>query len=219
MRQRDKAILNDLQRFRVMSRDDIADIHFAGLNNAIGNCNAVLKRLYRDKLIERTADMLPYLYFPIDGAIKKDSAKLRHFLEIVRVYRDMRKYAEPSAFTVEAKYGKGLAEPDIFAIWRGSPLFIEVQRSQYSDKVMAEKIARYEALRDSNIIAKEPWQPKGRAPIFPAILILTPTRYAISSNLTIMQAPSIADFLSQVKIETPQPVKQPSNGGIKIRLS
>lgn len=48
MRNRDKAILNDLKRFRCMSRDDIIDLHFQGLNNAVTCCNTVMKRLRRD---------------------------------------------------------------------------------------------------------------------------------------------------------------------------
>lgn len=212
MRQRDKEIIADLARFRVMSRDDICALHFAGLKNATGNCNAVLKRLVRDGLIDRSCETQPYLYFPAEGSIRKDSAKIRHFLEIVRVYRDMRKFAEPSAFVVEAKYGKGLAEPDIFAIWRGSPLFVEVQRNHYSDKVMAEKIARYEVLQAAGVIANEPWQPKGRAPIFPAILIISPTRYAVKTELVVLQAPSIASFVAKLQ------VAQPSVGGIKVRI-
>ena len=35
-------------------------------------------------------------------------------------------------------------EPDIFAIWRKSPFFIEVQNSIYSKAVMQAKIKRYE---------------------------------------------------------------------------
>ena len=33
MKNRDKAIIKDLQRFRCMSRDDIIDLHFQGLKS------------------------------------------------------------------------------------------------------------------------------------------------------------------------------------------
>lgn len=221
MRARDRAIIDDIQRFRVMSRDDIADIHFAGLKCASSNANSVLTRLFRAGIIDRSTDYIPYLYFPVDKPIKKDSAKIRHFLEIVRVYRDMIKVERPSVFTVEAKYAKGLAEPDIFAIWKGSPLFVECQRSHYSQQVMTEKIERYESLKDSGLVDAEPWQPKNKPPVFPAILILSPTRYAVESDsLTIMQAQSIGDFLQKMNVQSPPaPVKKSAEGGIKFKLT
>lgn len=52
MKKRDIAILNDLERFRVLSRNDIIDLHFANLKNPIASCNSVLKRLRRDGYIE-----------------------------------------------------------------------------------------------------------------------------------------------------------------------
>lgn len=221
MRARDRAIIDDIQRFRVMSRDDIASIHFAGLKYASSNANSVLTRLFRAGLIDRSTDYIPYLYFPVEKPIKKDSAKVRHFLEIVRVYRDMIKVERPSVFTVEAKYGPKYAQPDIFTVWKSSPLWIEVQRSHYTQQVMNEKIERYELLKESGIIDAEPWQPKNKPPVFPAILILSPTRYAVESDsLTIMQAQSISDFLQKMNVQSPPaPVKKSAEGGIKFKLT
>lgn len=213
MKQRDKNIINDLQRFRVMSRDDITELHFKGLKNPTGNCNTVLKRLFRDGYIDRNTNTQPYLYFPKEKTIKKDSAKIPHFLEILHTYKDMMKYKIPSVFTVEPKYGKGFMEPDIFTIWKGAPLWIEVQRSIYSEEVMLEKINRYEAYYDSGLIMKESWQPKDN-PIFPAILILSSTRYPVeSSRIKIMQAKSISEFM--VSLEKPKPT---TSDGIKIKI-
>lgn len=213
MKPRDKSILNDLTRFRVLSRDDITDLHFKGLKNPIGNCNTVLKRLFRDGYIDRNTNTSPYLYFPKEKTIKKDSAKIPHFLEIVQTYKDMLKYKIPSVFLVEPKYGKGFMEPDIFTIWKGAPLWIEVQRSQYTEEVMTDKINRYEAFYNSGLITKESWQPKEN-PIFPAILILCPSRYPVASErIKIMQAKSISEFM--LSIEKPKEVKAE---GIKIKM-
>jgi hypothetical protein len=196
MPKRDYDIISDLKRFRVMTRDDIIDIHFKGVKHPVTQANATLLRLYRQGQIERSTDHQPFLYFPADNHIKKNSAKIPHFLEIVGVYRQMLRYAKPWTFTVEPKYGKGLAEPDVFAIFKASPLFIEVQRSNYTDKQINDKIARYEALFDSKIVHKESWQPTGRQPIFPAVLILTESRYAVSSNrFPIIQARTIDEFM------------------------
>lgn len=200
MTKRDYDIISDLKRFRVMTRDDIIDIHFRGVKHPVTQANSTLLRLYRQGLIQRSTDHQPYLYFPEEKHIKKNSTKIPHYLKIVGVYRDMLRHAGPRTFIVEPKYGKGLAEPDIFAIFKGSPLFIEVQRSVYNDRQINDKIARYEALFDSKIIQREPWQPLNRPPIFPAVLVLTDTRYAVNSNrFPIIQAQSIDQFVRLVE--------------------
>jgi hypothetical protein len=218
LRKRDKEIIANLERFRCMSRDDIVDIHFAHLKNPINSANTVLKRMYRDKLIERSTNFQPFVYFPADSKMKKGSAKIPHFLAIVDVYKQLRYYKEPRTFIVEPKYGKGYMEPDIFTIWRGTPMFIEVQRSVYSESVMSEKIKRYEAYYDSDEWKTEPWQPENKA-VFPGILILTDTRYAIKSDrLKVLQAPSIDDFVSSIRKNAPPSRVKSENGAIKLKL-
>ena len=89
-------------------------------------------------------------------------------------------------------------EPDIFAIWRKSPFFIEVQKSIYSKAVMQTKIKRYESYFVSMEWQKEPWQPK-HTYVFPSVLLLTDSTYPISSsNFRIFQSFSIQSFLEQV---------------------
>ena len=218
MNARDRAIIADLERFRCMSRDDIAAIHFANVSNAVTAANRTMLRLYRQGLVDRSTEFQPFVYFPADNAIKKNSAKIPHFIELVRVYRDMLAYAKPARFNVEVKYDKGLAEPDIFTIWKGSPLFIEVQRSAYTDRQMTDKIARYEALYQSGKVHAEPWQPVNRK-VFPALLILTKTRYAVhSDNFAIVQAESIADFMRTMKQPIINNERKTKQSGIKIRI-
>ena len=214
MKQRDKQILDDLIQFRCMSRDDIVDLHFKGLKNPVNSCNSVLKRMHRDNLIERSTHFYPYVYFPAGKTIKKDSAKVPHFLEIVKVYRDMCQYKKPTVFTVEPKYGKGNVEPDIFAIWKGTPFFIEVQRSVYTDQVMSEKMERYEALKLSGSIKEEPWQPEGKE-IFPTILLLTNNRYNLQPDMKVIQLKDIHEFIKMVEQKTVKPSSPP---GIKVRI-
>nr|WP_259549365.1 replication-relaxation family protein [Heyndrickxia oleronia] len=217
MNKRDRAIIDDLERFRCMSRDDIADIHFRNVSNSITAANRTLLRLYRLGKIDRSTDFQPFVYFTADNGIRKDSQKIPHFLELVRVYRDMLAFVKPMRFNVEVKYSKGLAEPDIFAIWKGSPLFIEVQRSAYSDRQINDKIARYEALYQSGLVFDEPWQPNARK-VFPAVLILSKTRYAVKSdNFAIMQAESIADFVRMVEPKE-KPVSFKQTGGIRLKI-
>ncbi|MFB7260531.1 hypothetical protein [Streptomyces nojiriensis] len=201
-----------------MSRDDIADIHFRNVSNSITAANRTLLRLYRLGKIDRSTEFQPFVYFPAGNSIRKDSQKIPHFLELVRVYRDMLAFAKPTRFNVEVKYAKGLAEPDIFSVWKGSPLFIEVQRSKYSERQINDKIARYEALYQSKLVFDEPWQPTSKK-VFPTVLILSKTRYAIKSdNFTIIQAESIADFVRMVepKEKPVAPIKLA--GGIKLKI-
>jgi hypothetical protein len=198
MRKRDLAILNDLTRFRCMTRDDIIDLHFSQLKNPVTCANTVLKRLRRDGYIEANMQHQPYLYFISPSPIKKDSAKIPHFLKIVEFYKHIRKLEEPKTFIVEPKYAKGYMEPDIFMIWKRAPFFVEIQRSAYSEKVMNDKVHRYEAYYMSNEWKEEPWQPKDRK-IFPRVLIVTDTRYKIQSeNIKFFQVQNIDDFINAV---------------------
>ncbi|PED34369.1 hypothetical protein COK25_10095 [Bacillus cereus] len=201
MRNRDKAILNNLKRFRCMSRDDIIDLHFQGLKNAVTCCNTVMKRLRRDGHVDANISQQPYIYFPQSSTLRKTSQKIPHFLGIVDVYKQLIYYEKPKLFKVEPKYGKAFMEPDAFTIWRRSPFFIEVQRSVYSKKVMQDKINRYELYFHSQEWHNESWQPK-EFKYFPSILIITEKYYNISSfSLRIFQASSISNFLNSLAVK------------------
>ena len=185
-----------------MSLDDIANIHFGHLKRPKNSANNVLNRLYRDGRIKRSTKVQPYLYFGPDTNIKENSAKIGHYLAIVDTYKDILKQGPISIFNVEPKYGpKGTVEPDVFSIALRTPFFMEVQNTIYSDKLMKEKMDRYEKFYESGIITKEPWQPKGKEPILPCVIIITQHRYAISNNYSfeIFQAESFSQFLESVK--------------------
>lgn len=201
MKNRDKAIVKDLQRFRCMSRDDIIDLHFQGRKKAVTCCNTVMKRLRRDGSVDANVSQQPYIYFPQPSTIRKKSQKIPHFLAIVDVYKQLLQYEKPKLFKVEPKYGKAYMEPDIFTIWRQSPFFIEVQNSVYSKKVMQEKLNRYECYFHSLEWQQEPWQPK-KSKYFPSLLVITDSQYDIySPNFRIFQAKSIHDFMNQMVVK------------------
>lgn len=215
MKKRDLEILKDLERFRVMSRDDIVNLHFSHLKNPITNANGVLKRLVRDSQIEVSTDFRPFVYFPAGSTMKKNSTKIPHFLEIVNVYRQLKRFSDPKMFIVEPKYKKGLAEPDVFMIFKGTPFFVEIQRNTYSQNVMDNKIKRYESLKDSGILANEPWQREDKT-VFPFIIMITDTRYEINSNsIRVFQVPSILDFMKSSQKKSIQEVK---SGGVKFKI-
>ncbi|MEO2074843.1 MAG: hypothetical protein ABGX20_05550 [Bacillus sp. (in: firmicutes)] len=207
---RDKAIIRDLNKFRVMDRDSIAELHFGGLKNPITAANSVLLRLLRDGQIQRSTSFQPFVYFGADSQIKKQSQKIGHFLAILNVYKEMQKLGRLETFLVEPKYGsKGNAEPDIFAMYRNTPFFIEVQKTLYSEKQMADKLARYVDFYNGGIMAKP----------FPHVLILSDQRYAIDGQypFKIFQAETFTQFNQSLKAE-PQPVKKVESGGIKVKI-
>ncbi|MFJ5625287.1 hypothetical protein ACIQD3_21890 [Peribacillus loiseleuriae] len=197
MRKRDLNILADLTRFRCMTRDDIIALHFEGLRNPITCCNTVLKRLRRDGQIEVNTSQQPYIYFPSPAPIKKDSAKIPHFLKIVEFYKAALKFEPPKSFIVEPKYGKGFMEPDAFMIWKRAPFFVEIQRSVYSEKVMNEKFMRYVTYYMSNEWQQEAWQPADKN-IFPKIILITGSRYNLPrhSAVQFFQVQDIKQFLT-----------------------
>lgn len=197
MRERDKAIIRDLERFRVMRRDDIAALHFSGVRRPVTECNKVLLRLRRERLIRAHTDTRQYLYFPLQG-IKPTSTKLHHFLSILSVYRELTAAEPPREFMVEPKYGgKGLPEPDAFAIWKGGPWFIEVQRSAYGSKQWAEKLNRYEAYFRSEAWKKLPWQPKD--PFFPNIWIVGAHRPTDKKRSIRVYTDSVREMLQKLR--------------------
>lgn len=193
---RDKAIVSDLIRFRCMTRDDIVTLHFCNLRNPIKDANAVLKRLRRDGIINCSKEWRQYVYFPIPS-IKKDSAKINHFLAIVDFYKQLQKYEAPKVFVVEPKYGKGNPEPDIFMLWKGAPLFVEIQRSFYSDKVMKDKMARYERYYHDEQWKLEAWQPEDKK-VFPRVWIVSESRYNIEATFKVAQTSDVEGLLNNI---------------------
>lgn len=209
MNTRDKAIIKDLNRFRVMDRDSIAELHFSNVKKPERAANNVLLRLLREGEIQRSKSFTPYVYFGPEINMKQNSAKIGHFLAILNTYKEMRKLGKLTTFMVEPKYGsKGMVEPDIFANFRDTHFFIEVQRSIYSEKQMAEKMNRYVNFYFSGGMTKP----------FPHVLILSDQRYAIDGKFPfkIFQAPSFAEFQQSLKKETQMQPTIQSNLKIKI---
>ncbi|MEU2589681.1 hypothetical protein ACI2JA_19745 [Alkalihalobacillus sp. NPDC078783] len=183
MKARDKAILSDLKRFRVMTREDIEELHFQGLKHPTANCNAVLLRLKRDGQIRAITDRRMYCYVHSDVQLRPDSTKIPHFLAIVSFYRELCEIEKPTLFEVEPKLGsKGTVEVDCQVIWRKSPFFVEIQRNLYSGKVFTAKMSRYEQYFHSKEWKQLTWQPKNN-PVFPHVWIITENKYTLSKRL------------------------------------
>lgn len=206
---RDKALIKDLNKFRVMDRDSIADLYFSHLKNPKYAANNVLLRLLRDGHIQRSTAFVPYVYFGPDVEMKKNSQKIGHFLAIVGVYKELKQLGNMGTFLVEPKFGKKgeCAEPDIFCQYRKTNFFVEVQRTVYSEKLMNEKLDRYIDLYNSGNLATP----------FPHVLIISDQRYAIDGKypFKVFQAESFTKFISSLKHA---PVNQVQAEGVKIKI-
>ena len=120
----------------------------------------------------------------------------------------MLKLGDLDSFLTEPKYGRkseGCCEPDVYAYFRKTPFFIEVQKTVYSMKQMDEKLERYVRLYESGIIDKP----------FPHVLILSDQRYAIDEKypFKVFQAESFTEFVVSLKSV---PVSKPSERGVRI---
>ncbi|MEH7264134.1 hypothetical protein V7132_14920 [Priestia megaterium] len=225
--QRDKDIIAFINQFRAVDRDSLVDLFFKQLKSPINACNSVMVRLYRLGLIERTQQYSPTVYLPVDAKIKKNSQKILHFLSILDVYKQMCTYSTPKQVIVEDKPTgrKGGIEPDLFSIFKGSPFWIEIQRSQYSEQKMQAKINLYEEFFFSDEWQALHWQPEDRSAIFPSVILITPVRYAISSDhIRIIQVASIHELMEKYKSSNKQKEESKqkrsfSTGEIKINLT
>ncbi|MBT2279751.1 hypothetical protein J7E51_17585 [Priestia megaterium] len=225
--QRDKDIIAFINQFRAVDRDSLVKLFFKQLKSPVNACNSVMVRLYRLGLIERTHQYSPTVYIPVGAKIKKNSQKILHFLSILDVYKQMCSYSMPKNVIVEDKptRRKGGIEPDLFCIFKGSPFWIEIQRNQYSEQKMQAKINLYEEFFFSDEWQALRWQPEDRTAIFPSVMLITPVRYAVSSeHIRIIQVTSIHELMEKYKGSSKQPRNtnqrmSPSSGGIKINLT
>jgi hypothetical protein len=225
--QRDKDIIGFINQFRAVDRDSLVELFFKQLKSPINACNSVMIRLYRLGLIGRTQQYSPTVYLPVDAKIKKNSQKILHFLSILDVYKQMCTYSTPKQVIVEDKPTgrKGGIEPDLFCIFKGSPFWIEIQRNQYSEQKMQDKINLYEEFFFSDEWKALHWQPEERPAIFPTIMLITPVRYAVSSeHIRIIQVACIHELMEKYKSSSKQTKEarsrpSASSGGIKINLT
>lgn len=196
MRERDKAILNSLKKFRVLDRDQIISMHFDNTKQAITNCNRVMNRLYLQGAVRVDKGSRPFCYFHGESNMKFNSMKAPHFKMIADLYIRMCHYKKPEEFEVEPKIAiKGSVEPDVYALWNGVSFYIEVQRSLYTKKVMQTKVNRYLEYYLSNVWKK----PQSLSNTFPIVMILTESDYEIETveGVKFLQAKDIDDFVKK----------------------
>jgi hypothetical protein len=159
---RDKLIMDGLSRFRVMSRDDIEGIYFNDLEAPRKACNRVMLRL-REKgyaLAEEQGLHNPYLYHPNPRRIRAKSKKTKHYLGIVKVFRDLKNllptHIRQDNFTVEPRYtgyNPNFPQPDAVFTVCGHTFFLEYQIQHYNRSIINRKMNRYhEMYRDREFL-------------------------------------------------------------------
>lgn len=212
MKKRDLEIISTLQQFRAMTRDQLAELFFGHTKKKALNANDVLKRLRDRGYIEADTNRQPYVYFPKPSRIKASGQKVNHFLKITDFYLQLRAHGEKDLkhFAVESQFPNVDVRPDVCMFWRGSSFFVEVQNTQYTAKVMQQKIARYEAFARSEL-----WREclPFRVKRFPTVWIIADHKYNVSSEyVRIIQTKDVAQLIAMTKPK-PQPPKD-----ISIRI-
>lgn len=199
MRNRDRLILEALERFKVLTRDNIAEMFFNHCKSPQTNANHVLLRLKNRGYIDCVSKTFEQnIYFPNPSTVKKNSQKIGHYLMIANIYLQMKKHHLVKSFEIESYIQEFKLIPDIFAIWGGSMWWIEAQNSAYTAKQMHEKLSRYEALYQSGKYKDFYFQTKDKK-FFPHILIIGKSKYNIDGySFRIFQAENIDQFMKSV---------------------
>ncbi|MCM3456553.1 replication-relaxation family protein [Heyndrickxia oleronia] len=150
MKKRDLDILNSLEKFKCLTRDQIAALHFS--KNAYPHiaANNVLKRLRRDEYITANTDrsFQQYIYFLNPSRMKTDSQKIDHFLMIAQGYIDMMKFSPLVRYEIEPKIDDATFIPDVHCRWLDNDWFLEFQNSLYTVKQLYTKLDKYKEYHD-----------------------------------------------------------------------
>lgn len=200
MNKRDQLIVDSLKTFRVLTRDQIIQMHFADNKTPYVVANRVLKRLVDNGLIKVSKITRMYRYFPAQNTIKMDSTKIPHFLAIAEFYLELCKVSKPFQFTVEFKpLPKGGIEPDIFMVWDGldgipRSFLVEIQRSNYSKKQISNKKDLYIQYKKEH---EDVW--KEYSSKFPLIWIVSDRPYNVDfAPLRVIESESVGKLLQKV---------------------
>ena len=196
MIKRDRKILDTVEQFRCLSRDQVAMLFFNHCKKPVTNANNALKRLRDRGYLDIARDMQPYVYMIKPAPIKSNSNKIEHFKAIGDVYIALKQRYNIKTFDVEPRYDNTRVRPDIFTIAKGTPFFIEVQNSVYTNRTMQKKIDLYKEYYASGDYASFTWQPKNKTPIFPYIILISKVKYEIDSDeLQVLQFKTVEDFI------------------------
>lgn len=219
MNERQRAILNAVEKFRALSRVHIETMFFERTKNAKNNANNVLKKLCDRGYLVQNKAFQPFVYHVKGTKLKANGQKVSQYLQFADVYLEMVKHGSVKQIDIEPRYQNVEVRPDMFAIWKGSLWFIECQNSTFSEKQITEKIQRYEKLLISGQYKQLPFQ-KYEKHTFPFVLIIGEgVPYSITSkHVRIFQAKSIDEFMATIERNKQPKAKTESDGVIRWKI-
>jgi hypothetical protein len=140
MIKRDRAILEYLEKFRVLSRDQIAALVCPEVANPAYIANRICKRLGRDGYLTVLPQRLgeQYLYMPDPPIIHPRSTRINHFLKIADLYIELGK---PNHYDVEPPFNN--YRPDVYATIGEISVCIEVQLTRVAKRKIQSKVDRF----------------------------------------------------------------------------
>jgi hypothetical protein len=102
------------------------------------------------------------------------NSRVPHWLLIGDVYLDMCELEQPFKFLPEQRLNGGRFNPDIFAIWLGRAMWIEVQgpKSPLTSKQWAKKWSRYNEYINQKLYRNESWQPDTKK-VKPRVVVIS----------------------------------------------
>lgn len=213
MRKRDLDILASLDKFKVLTSNQLAVLHFSSNSNPTQSCNRVLKRLRTSGYIQANTDRAfhPYLYFLNPSPIKTNSQKIDHYLLIAQTYIDMKKYADVQQFLLERKLEHADFIPDAFVDWLGKKWFVECQNSLYTTNQLYNKLDKYVRFYE-----------KGYMDPFPNVLIIGKQNLLFKDKsypFIVRQIQSMDDLKESIdKMKKRQSAIQINSGTIKLKV-
>jgi Replication-relaxation len=196
MNSRDFQIVKALDQFRVLDRNQLISLFFNNQKQPIVTCNRIMKRLALSGYVKASKDSKPYNYFPADSSMRPNSGKLLHYKAITDHVISLQEHGILREYEIEPTLGKkGTVEPDLFAIWRNAPFFMEVQRAHHSEQTMQKKFDRYEKYFMSRAWEQLPFQQERK--VFPYVWLVCDRTYNLKTSFTVFQSKDVPEFIKK----------------------
>lgn len=200
MRERDRKLLEYLEKFRCLTSSQIASLLFTTNARPKLSANRTLLRLKNKGYVLCNSDrsFQDYIYFINPSPIKTTSQKIDHYLSIADGYLKLNEYSPVLRYDVEEKIPNTKFRSDAYCNWLDRYWFMEFQNSLYSASEMHQKIKRY-----YDYFQSEQWKEDLGLSKFPNILIIgklnlkfDPTEF---QGMKIQQVKTIDDLKDTIK--------------------
>lgn len=182
MKKRDEAIIQDMYRFRAMTRDDIIALHFSNVKRGVNNCNTVMKRLRDNGEVDVIKSVKPFIYVIPHKENGYEPQQTKRYLELVSIYREMRQRGEVSIWETEPQLPGLQHTPDAIAVWNGRPYFVETSYSASTVEKATAKIKSYQQYWKQRKLWREEGWHKPNQKSFPHVILITSKQMLLTSH-------------------------------------